>query len=256
MSSRTAIRNAHVVLGLLLALFAIQFVPSASAQTVLIGGSMDRGLTVRPGNTIRAGYQVSLDDHGNHSGGAGTLSVANGVVIVTISCSNGKHDDDDKDHGKGNDKHDGDDHDHGKGNDKHDDYDNDHGKGNDKNDKNHGPDHETIRINLSSRTFAIPANGNFSSNENDYQGQTTAPSNLCGGKGGTTDGATFSTNSAFTCHANAAEGCCHKVCFRFHVLYNNHGGTFSHKDCEKEKQCASPTKHGNGHCCDKDKDRD
>jgi hypothetical protein len=224
MNVRSTIRNAHLVVGLLVVLFAVHSIPAASAQTVMIGGSMDRGLPVHPGDTIRAGYQVSLDDNGNHSGGAATLSVTNSVVIVTVKCSNGKQDGDDKDHGKGNDKQ--------------------------------GPDHETITINLSPRTFAIPANGNFSSPENDYQGQATALSNLCGGKGGTTDGATFSANSAFTCHANASEGCCHKVCFRFHVLYNNHGGTFSQKDCENEKQCASPTKHGNGHCCDKDKDRD
>jgi hypothetical protein len=220
------VRNAHVVVALLVVIFAVQFIPAASAETVMIGGSMDRGLPVHPGDTIRAGYQVSLDDNGNHSGGAATLSVTNSVVIVTVKCSNGKEDGDDHDHGKGNDK------------------------------QANGPDHQTITINLSPRTFAIPANGNFSSPENDYQGQATAPINLCGGKGGTTDGATFSANSAFTCHANASEGCCHKVCFRFHVLYNNHGGTFSHKDCEDEKQCASPTKKGNGHCCDKDKDRD
>ena len=41
---------------------------------------------------------------------------------------------------------------------------------------------------------------------------------------------------------NDSEGCCHKVCFHFHVLYNNHGGTFSRKECEHERECASPTK--------------
>jgi hypothetical protein len=228
MSLKRVVSTARIIAGLLGIGVVALCMPAVYAQTVMIGDSMDRGLPVHPGDTIRAGYQVSLDDHGNRSGGAATLSVTNSVVIVTVKCSNGKQDDDDKDHGKGNDKQ----------------------------DKNHGPDHETITINLSPRTFAIPANGNFSSPENDYQGQAKAPSNLCGGKGGTTDGATFSANSAFTCHANASEGCCHKVCFRFHVLYNNRGGTFSHKDCENEKFCASPTKRGNGHCCDKDKDRD
>jgi hypothetical protein len=203
----------RLILGLLSVLIAAHCIaPAASAQTVMIGGSMDRGLPVHPGDTIRAGYQVSINDD-NRSSGTTTLTVTNAVVMVTIKCSN------DRD--------------------------------------NHGPDHETITINLSPRTFTIPANSrDWSSPENDYQGQKTAPAGLCGGRGGTTDGATFSANSSFTCHANSEEGCCHNVCFRFHVQYNHRGGTFSQKTCKQEKQCASPEKRGHGHCCDKDKDRD
>ncbi len=231
-----------------LALIAVHWtVAPANAETVTIGGNMDHGLTVRPGDTIKGGFQVFLEDN-PHGGGAATLAVSGGIITVTIDCSKGKHDDDD--HGRGDDK------DKDKDRDK--DHDRDRDKDKDKvkdKDKDRGPDRTTLSIHLSARTYSIPANGNFSSPANDYQGQITAPSNLCGGRNGTVDGATFSTNSAFTCRANASEGCCHKVCFHFHVLYNNHGGTFSRKECEHERECASPTKRGKGHCCDKDRDR-
>ena len=175
---------------------------------------MDKGLPVHPGDTIRAGYQVSIDDD-ERSSRASTISVTNAVVKVSIKCSSG-------------------------------DRDNEHEGG-----------EQTITINLSPRTFSVPANSrNWSSPQNDYQGQTTAPAGLCGGKGGTTDGATFRANSSFSCQGKSDEGCCHNVCFRFHVQYNNRGGTFSEKSCKPEKQCASPEKRGDGHCCDKEKDRD
>jgi hypothetical protein len=222
MKAKVVIVNARLIIGILVVLFAAHCVPAANAQTVMIGSSVDHGLPVHPGDTIRAGYQVSIDDD-SKSSGATTISVTNAVVVVSIACSKGKGDDN---------------------------------KG-DKDDNDRGNKDETITINLSPRTFSVPDNSrNWSSPANDYQGQTTAPAGLCGGKGGTTDGATFRATSSFTCHAKSDEGCCHNVCFRFHVLYNNRGGDFSEKSCKREKECASPEKRGNGHCCDKDKDRD
>jgi hypothetical protein len=225
MKNRAAVVVVRFALALIVAVLAALWIVSpADAETVTIGGNMDHGLTVRPGDTIKGGFQVFLEDN-PHGGGAASLVVTGGVITVTINCKK------DDDHGHGNDK--------------------DKDK-----DKNNGPDRQTLTIPLSPRTYSIPTNGNFSSPANDYQGQITAPTNLCGGHDGTVDGVTFSANSAFTCHANSSEGCCHKVCFHFHVLYNNRGGTFSRKECEHERECASPTKHGKGHCCDKDRDRD
>lgn len=234
MNSKKMSGNAGVVAGLLMFLMAGYGAPAAQAQTqtVMIGGSMDQGLPVHAGDTIRAGYEVSIDDQDKSSSSA-TISVTNAVFMVTIKCSNSKK--------------------NGKDDEREDDK---HGKKDD-DDKNHGNDHETITINLSARTFSVPGGKrDWSSPENDYQGQVTAPSNLCGGKGGTTDGATFRATSSFSCHASSTEGCCHKVCFRFHGQYDHRGGTFSHKSCKREKVCASPVKHGHGHCCDKDRDRD
>jgi hypothetical protein len=204
MNSRTTlVLHARVTLGLFIVLIgAYCIAPSARAQTVMIAGSMDSNLPVRPGDIIASGYQVSLADT-SASSTATTVSVTNAVVLVSIKCPTGKS--------------------------------------------------ETITVNLSPRSFSVPANSsNWSASATDYQGQTKAPSSLCGGQQGTTNGATFTATSAVSCHANSAQGCCHNVCFRFHDKFNNRGGTFSNTSCKPEKQCESPEMQKHGNCCSKD----
>jgi len=204
MNSRTTlVLHARVTLGLFIVLIAAYCIaPSARAQTVMIAGSMDSNLPVRPGDTIASGYQVSLAD-ATASSTATTISMTNAAVLVSIKCPNGKS--------------------------------------------------ETITVNLSPNSLSVPANSsNWSSSATGYQGQKKAPSNLCGGQQGTTNGATFTATSAVSCHANSEQGCCHNVCFRFHDKFNDRGGTFSNMSCKPEKQCESPEMQKHGNCCSKD----
>ena len=56
--------KATVAMRLGLALIAVHWTAApASAETVTIGGNMDHGLTVRPGDTIKGGFQVFLEDN-------------------------------------------------------------------------------------------------------------------------------------------------------------------------------------------------
>jgi hypothetical protein len=192
--------DVRLIISLIIVLIAAHCgAPAASAQTAIIAGSMNSNLPVRPGDTIRVGYEVSLAD-ASASSTATTISVTSAVVLVSVTCPKGAS--------------------------------------------------QTITINIPAQSFSVTANtSNWSSSANAYQGQTRAPSNLCGGLGGTTNGATFTATSSVGCHANSEEGCCHNVCFRFHCQYQDQGGSFSDRSCKPEKQCESPEKREHGPCC-------
>ena len=217
---RFVLQTRAIVALLIGAMSALWIAPAANAQSVILAGSMDNNLTVKPGDTIAVGYEVSLADAGPSSEGM-TISVTSGVAQVSIRCSNGTS--------------------------------------------------QTLNVNIPAQSYSVAANiRNWSSSDSIYLGQMTAPSNLCGGRPGTTWGARFTCTFSYICHGNSGgghgdsdrghgssgwghgdpdPGCCHNVCFRFHCQYNHRGGTFSDKSSQPPTQCISPSGRDQGSCC-------
>jgi hypothetical protein len=82
--------DVRVIRALLVAsLSTIWLAPAASAQTVILAGSMDSKLPVSPGDTVAVGYEVALAD-ASPSPTATMVSVTNAVVQLSVSCPNGK----------------------------------------------------------------------------------------------------------------------------------------------------------------------
>jgi hypothetical protein len=107
---------------------------------------------------------------------------------------------------------------------------------------------QTITINPPARSFLVPANGNNSwlPSDSTYEGTTTAPSTLCGGRAGVETAVTFTTLSSVTCHASSVHGCCHTVCFRICHKHKSNAPTSFSNSCKPEKECLSAQKVG---CC-------
>lgn len=137
---------------------------------------------------------------------------------------------------------------------------------------------QTLNVNIPSQSVSVPANSNnWSSGGGVYQGRTTAPSNLCGGKQGRTTGATLMANFGDECHGGEGgggesatkkgdhegdKGCCEEEhCFRFHVRRHHNGDDsgdeVSDRHCEEERvrECETPEKREHRECC-KDKEKD
>jgi hypothetical protein len=191
---------------------ALWLAPAASAQSVIMTGSTNN-ITVSPGDTIEAGYQVSVPKS-HHP--VETVSPTTAVVRVPVNCPNGSS--------------------------------------------------QTITINLSSQSVTVPADSiAWSPGGKVYQGQTKAPSTLCGGKQGSTKGATFMATFGHACHARnheSEEDCCHQHHFRFHIHRHHKGnggndhdgdqeGEFNdeHGEQENERECESPEKANHPVCC-------
>jgi len=113
---------------------------------------------------------------------------------------------------------------------------------------------QTITINPAAQSFVIPGSSSaYFPSDTTFEGSTTAPSNLCGGQGGTESAVTLTANYGFTCHRNyqnSREPCCHKICFRHHHRHHHQGAwaveNFCQPYCIPEKPCASSEK---GVCC-------
>ncbi len=105
---------------------------------------------------------------------------------------------------------------------------------------------QTITINPPAQSFLVPANNNWLPSDSTYEGQKTAPSTLCQGKGGVENAIIFTTPFTLSCHANSAQGCCHTVCFRMHHKHSGKSPTSFSNGCKPEKQCISAQKVG---CC-------
>jgi hypothetical protein len=107
---------------------------------------------------------------------------------------------------------------------------------------------QAIMINPSARSFLVPANSNnnWLPSDSTYEGQTTAPATLCGGKPGVETAVIFTTLSKVTCRANSVQGCCHTVCFRMCHKHEGNGPTSFRNSCKPEKECISAQKVG---CC-------
>jgi len=59
--------------------------PTSSAQTVTVGGSMEGNLAINPGDTILAGYDITMP--GMHP--AATVTVSDGMVQMNVVCIDG-----------------------------------------------------------------------------------------------------------------------------------------------------------------------
>jgi hypothetical protein len=203
--------DARLIVALLVAsVSALWLTPAASAQSVTLAGPTGN-LTVSPGDTIEAGYEVAV---GQSFHPQDTVSLTSAVVRVSVNCTNGGS--------------------------------------------------ETITINIGSQPVSVTADSNaWSPSDSTYQGQTKVPSTLCGGKQGTTNGATFTTTFGHSCHLRKEESkkdCDNDDhCFRFHIRRDHNGddrdGGFSDKHCEKHEECESPeTSDEHKDCKDKKKD--
>ena len=84
----------------------------------------------------------------------------------------------------------------------------------------------------------IPANSSAWYPSTPVTRQGNAPSTLCGGNAGVTNGLTLTTTDGMTCHANSAQGCCHSVCMKSPNPNSN--------ACKPFKSCVSGQ---NGGCC-------
>lgn len=206
--------DVRVIVALFVAsVLALWLAPASNAQSLTMTGSTSN-LTVSPGDTIAAGYEVTISKS-RHA--TDTVSMTSGVVRVSVSCPNGSS--------------------------------------------------QTITINLGSQSVTVPADGNgWSPSDSTYQGQTKAPSTLCGGHPGKTNGATFMGTFGHSCHKReheSDEDCHHDHCFRFHIRDHHdgdhndggdHEGEFSDKHCDDdEHECESPEKGEHRDDC---KDRD
>jgi hypothetical protein len=207
MNARTTFPlDARVIVALFIAsLLALWLAPATSAQSVIMAGSTSK-ITVNPGDTIEAGYEVAIAKAPHP---ADTVSVTNAVVRVSVNCPNGSS--------------------------------------------------QTLNINLASQSVLVPADSNdWSPGGSVYQGRARAPSNLCGGQQGSTNGATFMATFGHECHQGNKD-CCHEHCFRFHVRCyhngNDHEGEMSDRHCEgkEDRECESPEKREHRECC-KEKD--
>ena len=89
MNARTRlVIGARVIVALFIgSMAALCIAPAASAQIVVLSGSMDSNLPVSPGNTIQVGYQVSLDDV-SPSSTTTTILVAAAVAQIFVQCPN------------------------------------------------------------------------------------------------------------------------------------------------------------------------
>ena len=200
--------NARVIVVALFvaSISAFWLAPTSNAQSLMMTGST-RNLTVSPGDTIEAGYEVAIPKSPHATD---TVAMTNAVVRVSVSCPNGSS--------------------------------------------------QTITINLGSQSVTVPADGNDWSPGN-YQGQTNAPSTLCGGHPGKTNGATLMGTYGHSCHNRehgSGDDCHHDHCFRFHIRDHHNGddheGDFSDKHCDNdEHECESPEKREHRDDC---KDRD
>jgi hypothetical protein len=197
--------NARLIVALFVAsVSALWLAPASSAQSLTMTGPTSN-LTVNPGDTIEAGYEVAISKSPHATD---TVSMTNAVVRVSVSCPNGSS--------------------------------------------------ESITINLGSQSVTVPADGNGWSPGN-YQG-TKAPSTLCGGHPGKTNGATLMGTYGHSCHKRGDESNddCHRDhCFRFHVRNHHNGddeeGDFSDKHCDNdEHECESPEKHEHRDDCKDD----
>lgn len=202
--------NARVIGALFVAsVSALWLAPTSNAESVIVAGSTSK-LTVNPGDTIEAGYEVAI---AKTTHPAETVSVTSAVVRVSVSCPDGSS--------------------------------------------------ETININLPSQPVSMPADSiNWSPGDSTYQGQAKVPSTLCGGRQGSTNGATLMVTFGHTCHAREHESdgdCCHEHCFRFHFRSHHNGDDrdagFGDRHCEneQERECESPEKREHRECC-KEKD--
>jgi hypothetical protein len=202
--------DAGVIVALLVAsISALWLTPAASAQSIVLAGRTGN-LTVSPGDTIEAGYEVAI---GKSFHPEDTVSVTSAVVRVSVSCPNGSS--------------------------------------------------QTITINIGSQSVSVPADVHaWSPGDSIYQGQTKAPSTLCGGQQGRTNGATFMASYGHSCHLRAYEtdhDCRdNDHCFRFHIRCHHSGGDrdggFSDSHCENHEECESPeTRDEREDCKDKDK---
>jgi len=201
----------RVIVALLVAsISALWLAPAASAQSVVIAGPTGN-LTVNPGDTIEAGYEVAI---GKSFHPEDTVSVTSAVVRVSVNCTNGGS--------------------------------------------------QTITINIGSQPVSVTADTTaWSPSDSTYQGQTKVPSTLCGGKQGTTKGATFTATFGHSCHLRKDESkkdCDDDDhCFRFHIRGHHNSddrdGGFSDKHCEKHEECESPEARDERKDC-KDKKKD
>jgi hypothetical protein len=189
--------GARVIVALLVASISVLWLtPPASAQSVVIAGPTGN-LTVSPGDTIEAGYEVAI---GQSFHPEDTVSMTNAVVRVSVNCPDGSS--------------------------------------------------QTITINLGPQPVTVTADANaWFPSDTTFQGQTIVPSTQCGGKQGTTKGATFMAKFGHGCHRlrkDESDKDCRDDdhCFRFHIRDHNNGGDrdggFSDRDCEKHKECESP----------------
>jgi hypothetical protein len=202
--------NARVIVALLVtSVSALWLAPSSKADSLTMTVPTNN-LTVSPGDTIAAGYQVAISKP-RHA--TDTVSMT-GVVRISVSCPNGRS--------------------------------------------------ESISISLASQSITVPADGNgWYPGNTAYQGQITAPSNLCGGRPGKTNGATFTETHGHSCHkrSNDNEDCHHDHCFRFHIRDRHNGGDhdgdFSNRDCDNdEHECESPdTREKRDDCKEEDDKR-
>jgi hypothetical protein len=123
---------------------------------------------------------------------------------------------------------------------------------------------QTITIKFPTQSLSVPAknNGWFPASDNTYQGTTTAPSNLCGGKQGHTNGIVFTATFGEKCDDDRSgdkHDCCKPVCFRIHNRCrdshgNDSGGSWDDDDrsCRQEKECMTTEKKGSCGCEDND----
>jgi hypothetical protein len=130
---------------------------------------------------------------------------------------------------------------------------------------------QTITINFPSQSLSVPNNnkGWFPPSDNTYQGKTTAPSNLCGGKQGRTNGTVFTATFGEKCDDRSGDNrdrsgdnhpCCQPVCFRFHDRFHDShkgsdsGGSWDDDDrsCKQEKECMTTEKRGTCGCEDEE----
>jgi hypothetical protein len=97
---------------------------------------------------------------------------------------------------------------------------------------------ETFTLTGPPASIDVPANSSAWYPASPVTGRGTAPSKLCGGQAGISNGLTLTTTDTLTCHANSAQGCCHTMCV-------NEPNPKSHA-CKPAKSCASGQKGG---CC-------
>ena len=84
---RTFPIDTRVIVALLIAsVSALWLTPAASAQSVIMAAPTTGNLTVSPGDTIEAGFEVAIAQN-SHS--TDTVSVTSAVVRVSVNCPNG-----------------------------------------------------------------------------------------------------------------------------------------------------------------------
>jgi hypothetical protein len=106
---------------------------------------------------------------------------------------------------------------------------------------------QTITVNAPAQSLSMPANNSsWFPSVATYQAKAIVPSTLCGGQGGVETAVTFTATSKMHCDVFSVQGCCHRVCHRFHHKHNDEAPEPDNEDCKEERECESGQTSG---CC-------